>query len=61
MSPSLLDHYMLTRLSEMLRYSLSNNKVDTIRLVDEIEMVENYIALPNNYVIATIVLPYHEK
>ncbi len=36
---------MLTRLSEMLRYSLSNNKVDTIRLVDEIEMVENYIAL----------------
>ncbi len=36
---------MITRLSEMLRYSLTKNKVDTIALKDELEMVENYIEL----------------
>ncbi|MEE9348508.1 MAG: histidine kinase [Flavobacteriaceae bacterium] len=36
---------MITRLSEMLRYSLTKNKIDKIALLDELEMVENYIAL----------------
>lgn len=36
---------MLTRLSEMLRYSLNMNKVDAIRVEEELEIVENYIAL----------------
>lgn len=36
---------MITRLSEMLRYSLTKNDVDTIVLKEELEMVENYIAL----------------
>ena len=36
---------MITRLSEMLRYSLANNSVNTIKLSEELEMVENYIAL----------------
>lgn len=36
---------MLTRLSEMLRYSLNMNKVDAIRIEEELEIVDNYIAL----------------
>ncbi len=36
---------MLTKLSEMLRYSLTKNNVNAIRLEEELEMVENYIAL----------------
>ena len=36
---------MITCLSEMLRYSLNKDKVDTINLEDELEMVDNYIAL----------------
>ncbi len=36
---------MITRLSEMLRYSLTQNKIDTIALKDELEMVSNYIEL----------------
>lgn len=36
---------MITRLSEMLRYSLNKDTVDTINLEDELEMVDNYIAL----------------
>lgn len=36
---------MLTRLSEMLRYSLNMNKVDAIQIVQELETVDNYIAL----------------
>ncbi len=36
---------MLTKLSEMLRYSLTKNSVDGIALEEELEMVENYIAL----------------
>jgi len=36
---------MLTRLSEMLRYSLNMNKVDAIRISEELEIVDNYIAL----------------
>jgi sensor histidine kinase YesM len=36
---------MLTRLSEMLRYSLNMNKVNAIRIEEELEIVENYIAL----------------
>ncbi|MEM6684474.1 MAG: histidine kinase [Bacteroidota bacterium] len=36
---------MLTRLSEMLRYSLNINKVDAIQIAQEIETVDNYIAL----------------
>jgi sensor histidine kinase YesM len=36
---------MLTRLSEMLRYSLNKENADTIDLSEELEMVENYIAL----------------
>ncbi|QLG46019.1 sensor histidine kinase [Costertonia aggregata] len=36
---------MLTKLSEMLRYSLTKNDVNAIALEDELEMVENYISL----------------
>ena len=36
---------MLTKLSEMLRYSLTKNDVNAINLEEELEMVENYIAL----------------
>jgi LytS/YehU family sensor histidine kinase len=36
---------MLTKLSEMLRYSLTKNSVDGIALEEELEMVDNYIAL----------------
>ncbi len=36
---------MLTKLSEMLRYSLTKNDVNAIALEEEIEMVENYIDL----------------
>ncbi|PWA11503.1 sensor histidine kinase [Flavobacterium laiguense] len=36
---------MITRLSEMLRYSLTKNDIDTIALEEEIEMVENFIAI----------------
>lgn len=36
---------MITRLSEMLRYSLTKNKIDTIALKEELEMVNNYIEL----------------
>ncbi|MEO0526847.1 MAG: histidine kinase [Bacteroidota bacterium] len=36
---------MLTKLSEMLRYSLTKNDVDAIALEEELEMVDNYIDL----------------
>ncbi|RRQ49336.1 histidine kinase [Maribacter algicola] len=36
---------MLTKLSEMLRYSLTKNNINSIKLVEELEMVDNYIAL----------------
>lgn len=36
---------MITKLSEMLQYALSKNTVDAIALSEEIEMVDNYIAL----------------
>ena len=36
---------MLTKLSEMLRYSLSKNNVNAIALKDELEMVDNYVDL----------------
>ncbi len=36
---------MLTKLSEMLRYSLTKNNVDGIAVAEELEMVDNYIAL----------------
>jgi len=36
---------MLTRLSEMLRYSLNVNKVDAIQIEQEVETVANYVAL----------------
>ncbi len=36
---------MITKLSDMLQYALSKNKVDLISLREEIEMVDNYIAL----------------
>lgn len=36
---------MLTRLSDMLRYSLTKNNIDGIKLSEEFEMVENYISL----------------
>lgn len=36
---------MLTKLSEMLRYSLTKNDVNAIALEEELEMVDNYIAL----------------
>ncbi len=36
---------MLTRLSDLLRYSLTKSKVDIIPLEDELEMVDHYISL----------------
>jgi len=36
---------MITRLSEMLRYSLTKNNVDTVSLEDELKIIENYIEL----------------
>jgi len=36
---------MITKLSEMLQYALVKNTVDAIPLKEELEMVENYIAL----------------
>lgn len=36
---------MITRLSEMLRYSLTKNDMNSIAIVDELEMVDNYIAI----------------
>ncbi|MFD0963549.1 sensor histidine kinase [Pseudofulvibacter geojedonensis] len=36
---------MITRLSEMLRYSLTKNEINAIALEDELEMVDNYIAI----------------
>jgi sensor histidine kinase YesM len=36
---------MITRLAEMLRYSLTKNNVNAITLENEIEMVDNYIAI----------------
>ncbi|MDH7444635.1 sensor histidine kinase [Aquimarina sp. 2201CG14-23] len=36
---------MITKLSELLRYSLNSNKVDVISLQEEIEIVRNYIEL----------------
>ena len=36
---------MITRLSEMLRYSLTKSEINTIALDEEIEMVENFIAI----------------
>lgn len=36
---------MITKLSEMLEYSLDKNTVDAIPISEELEMVENYIAL----------------
>ena len=36
---------MLTKLSEMLRYSLTKNDVNAIPLEEELEMIDNYISL----------------
>ncbi len=36
---------MLTSLSETLRYSLTKNDINSISLEDELEMVENYVAI----------------
>jgi len=36
---------MINKLSEMLQYALAKNTVDAIPLSEELEMVENYIAL----------------
>ncbi len=36
---------MITKLSEMLQYTLLKNDVDAISLEEELEMVDNYIAL----------------
>lgn len=36
---------MITKLSEMLEYALAKNTVDLISLEEELEMVENYVAL----------------
>jgi len=36
---------MITHLSEMLRYSLTKNDIDAIALTDELEMVNNYVAI----------------
>lgn len=36
---------MITKLSEMLQYALTKNTVDAIALSEELEMVDNYIAL----------------
>jgi len=36
---------MITRLSDMLRYSLTKNNIHKITITEELEMVENYIEL----------------
>ena len=36
---------MITRLSEILRYSLNKDNIDTISISEELQMVDNYIAL----------------
>ena len=36
---------MITRLSEMLRYSLTKNNLDKIELSEELEMISNYVEL----------------
>ena len=36
---------MITRLSEMLRYSLTQSKYDSIPVSDELEMIDNFIEL----------------
>ena len=36
---------MITRLSDMLRYSLTKNNIHKITIIEELEMVENYIEL----------------
>lgn len=36
---------MLTKLSEMLRYSLTKNNVNAVTLEEEMEMVNNYVSL----------------
>lgn len=36
---------MITRLSEMLRYSLSKNDVNTIQIKEELQTVDNYIEI----------------
>ncbi|WP_165750009.1 sensor histidine kinase [Cellulophaga sp. Z1A5H] len=36
---------MITKLSEMLQYALSKNTVDAIALSEEVDMVDNYVAL----------------
>ena len=36
---------MITRLSDMLRYSLTKNNINKIAISEELEMVENYIEL----------------
>jgi LytS/YehU family sensor histidine kinase len=36
---------MITRLSDMLRYSLSKSEADKIALNDELEMIDNYLAI----------------
>ncbi|MEZ7504623.1 sensor histidine kinase [Flavobacterium sp. Arc2] len=36
---------MITRLSEMLRYSLTKSNIDTIVMEEELEMVDNFIAI----------------
>lgn len=36
---------MITRLSEMLRYSLTKNDINAISIEEEIEVVDNYIAI----------------
>ncbi|MDB4292368.1 histidine kinase [Maribacter sp.] len=36
---------MLTELSELLRYSLTKDNINRVALIDEIEMVENYVRL----------------
>ncbi len=50
---------MITRLSEMLRYSLTKNEVDTIAIKDELEMVDNFIALSKIQLEDR--LQYHQK
>jgi len=36
---------MITRLSDMLRYSLTKNDIDAIAITDELEMVDNHVAI----------------
>jgi len=36
---------MITRLSDMLGYSITKNDIDTIAIEDELEMVDNYVAI----------------